>query len=398
MHVAFWSPAWPLEKHHNGIVTYVHWMRRELEGQGHRVSVFSGLVDVEVKDPNVHFVQRDRWGSLVRRLAGRLYPHNRDIFRWGEVIGAAVRRVHQHDPIDIFEMEESFGWAADVGRITSIPTLMKLHGPAFLSLVDEELTSPIGVERIEREGRALAAAAAIASPCGVTLTQTLERYRLTPPIAAHIVNPVTMNADAPLWNLAACDRNTILFVGRFDKRKGADLVMQAFATLLQTRPELKLVIVGPDAGLLQPDGSRIHFQAYRDAVLPEALSQRVEFKGRMANREVAALRCQAMVTVVASRWENQGYAALEAMLQGCPVVCSDAGGCPEIIAHGQTGLLARSGDAADFAHQLATVLADPTAAAAMGSAARAYVLAQHSPARVAAESIALFDRVIGTPR
>ena len=30
MHIAMWSPAWPLEKYQNGIVTYVHWMKREL--------------------------------------------------------------------------------------------------------------------------------------------------------------------------------------------------------------------------------------------------------------------------------------------------------------------------------------------------------------------------------
>ena len=35
MHIAFWSPSWPLQKNHNGIVTYTDQMKRELEARGH---------------------------------------------------------------------------------------------------------------------------------------------------------------------------------------------------------------------------------------------------------------------------------------------------------------------------------------------------------------------------
>ena len=101
-----------------------------------------------------------------------------------------------------------------------------------------------------------------------------------------------------------------------------------------------------------------------------------------------------MVTVVASRWENQSYTSLEAMLQGCPVVSSDTGGCPEIISHGVTGLLARSGDASDLAAKLAMMLDDPQKAAAMGASAQAYVSEFHASSRVAAQSLGLYERVI----
>ena len=36
MHIAFWSPSWPLQKNHNGIITYTDQMKRELEARGHR--------------------------------------------------------------------------------------------------------------------------------------------------------------------------------------------------------------------------------------------------------------------------------------------------------------------------------------------------------------------------
>ena len=187
-------------------------------------------------------------------------------------------------------------------------------------------------------------------------------------------------------------------VGRFDRRKGGDVILTAFKELLAERPNLKLVFVGPDYGLHQPGGEVVGFDAYRDALFPPELRGRVDFRGRMAHHEISALRPRAAVTVIASRWENQGYTALEAMLQGCPVVCSDAGGCPESVIHGKTGLLARSEDAADFAAKLKAMLDDPAAAAAMGAAARRHVLEHHSAERVARQSLALYERMIANAR
>ncbi len=399
MHVALFTPGWPLGRYHNGIVTYVHWMRRELESLGHRVSVFSRTDDPSTVDPHLHVVRRGVAGQIVRRVFRHRFPIERDIFEWGRVIGASMLDLHKRDPIDVIEMEESFGWSADVSRITGIPVLVKLHGPAFLSLVEEELGTPMGQERVRREGVALASATAIAAPAESTLSQTLVHYGLDPAIREHVVNPMALVDDgAPRWRLDACDRQTILFVGRFDRRKGGDVVLQAFALLLAQRPALTLVFVGPDDGLLQPDGSRVGFAAFRDSTLPPELRERVEFRGRMQNREIGELRARAMVTMVASRWENQGYTALEAMYQGCPVVCSDVGGNPESVIQGRTGLLARSADAADFAAQIGKLLDDPALAARLGAAARAHVIEHHAAGKVANASLALYQRVISGQR
>ena len=274
MHIAMWSPAWPLEKYQNGIVTYVHWMKRELERRGHRVSVFADArYAASTSDRDVHYVQMRLRDRLMRRISNLRRPGEYGIFDYSAVISAAISSVHRHDPIDIIEMEESFGWFADVGKRTSIPVLVKLHGPAFLSMVEDELNSPLVRERIEREGAALRRAPAIVAPSKLTLAQTIERYQLAPKIQGHIVNPVTMSEDAPTWNLNGCDRNTVLFVGRFDLRKGADIALKAFALLLKDKPELKLIFVGPDEGLPDSGGGRIKFGAFRELIFgPEERS------------------------------------------------------------------------------------------------------------------------------
>jgi glycosyltransferase involved in cell wall biosynthesis len=394
MHIAFWSPAWPLEKYQNGIITYVHWMKRELEGQGHRVSVFTEVLDPSSTEPRIYKVRRGLWDRLMPRLMGRRVPTGSDTFAFSAVIAREILRVHRRDPIDVLEMEESFGWFADIARRTSLPLLVKLHGPAFLSLVEDEINTPFGQERVDREGRALRLASAVISPSSSTLERTAERYCLSPRERAHVVNPLVMDDDTPLWQLEACERNTILFVGRFDLRKGADIMLKAFLSILKRRPDLRLIFVGPDYGLPAADGRRVQFAPYCDSLFGVELRDRVDFRGRMPNREIAKLRARAMVTVVASRWENQSYAVLETMFQGCPLVSTDAGGCPESVVNGVTGRLAKSEDPEDFAAQILAMVEDPEGARSMGQAARRYVLEQHSPKQVADASLDLYNKVI----
>jgi glycosyltransferase involved in cell wall biosynthesis len=395
MHIAFWSPAWPIEKFNNGIITYVHWMKRELERQGHRVSVFTRELDSSVRDPAVYVVKgRPFWGRVMRRLSGTPFSVEQGIFNYSWSIAARLRGVHRRYPIDVIDMEESFGWFADVGAQTGLPVLVKLHGPAFLSFVENELTSSFGKEKVDREGQALRRASTIISPCQRTLMQTVEYYGLTPKGARHIVNPLTMDADTPLWRLETCDRNTILFVGRFDLRKGADVVLQAFLSMLKERPHLNLIFVGPDSGVSMSDGRQLNFNSYCDLLFPKALRHRVDYRGRLSYQAIAKLRTKAMTTVIASRWENQGYTLLEAMYQGCPVVCTDAGGCPESVMDGVTGRLARSEDPHDFALKISSVLEDPVGAAAMGQAGRQHVIANHAAEKVATETLEMYREII----
>jgi glycosyltransferase involved in cell wall biosynthesis len=395
MHIALWSPAWPIEKFNNGIITYVHWMKRELERQGHRVSVFTREVDISVRDPAIYVVKgRPFWGRVKRRLFGTPSSIEQGIFNFSAEIAARIRQVHRRDPIDIVEMEESFGWFADVEAQIGLPVLVKLHGPAFLSLVGNELASSFAKAKIDREGQALRRSSAIIAPSRRTLSETIDRYGLTPKYKRHIVNPLTMDKDAPLWRLKTCDRNTILFVGRFDLLKGADIALQAFLLALKVRPNLNLIFVGPDNGLSMPDGTQSHFNEYCDSLFRQPLRDRVDYRGRLSNREIAQLRTKAMVTIVASRWESQGYTVLEAMYQGCPVVSTDVGGIPESVIDGVTGRLARSEDPHDFAVKIGSMLEDPEGAEAIGQAARQHVIANHAAAKVAAETLEMYQKLI----
>jgi glycosyltransferase involved in cell wall biosynthesis len=392
MHVALFTPAWPPGAVANGIVTYVAAMRGELMRQGHRVSLFSP--DVRVRAPDLHPVAASPTERVVDALVVRVSRRPRTVFDLGTTIAATIRRVHARDPIDVVEMEESFGWAGVVAAATSLPLVCKLHGPAFLTLVAAELASEGGREKVRREGDALARLPVIVAPSRYTLDETLRHYALRPTVAEHVVNPVEPPANVELWDPARCERDSVLFVGRFDAVKGGDLMVLAFQRLLARRPGARLVFVGPDPGVLRGDGSAVRLHDFVASLGDRALADAITTTGALAPAQVAELRPRAAVTVVASRRESQGYTALEAMLQACPVVVTDTSGLSEIVEHGVTGLKAMPEDPEALALQIERMLDDRELARALGVAGRAFVLREHAPAAVVARMLGVYRRAI----
>jgi glycosyltransferase involved in cell wall biosynthesis len=392
MHVALFTPAWPPGTVANGIVTYVNTIRAELLAQGHRVSVFSPVVETVSAD--VHQVVVSMGERVVGALTARLQRRRNSVFDLGRTIAATIQRVHARDPIDVVEMEESFGWAGDVADRSQVPVVCKLHGPAFLTMVGEELETEFGQEKVRREGDALARLPVIVAPSRYTLAETLARYRLRPVIAEQLVNPVALAEGMALWDPANCERDTVLFVGRFEKIKGGDLAVLAFRRLLARSPHAQLVFVGPDPGLARRDRSTTHLDEFVASLDDPALARAIKYKGPLDPCSLAELRPHAAVVLVPSRRESQGYTALEAMLQACPVVCTDTSGLSEIVEHGVTGLKARPEDPDDLATQMKRILDDPSFGRSLGLAGRAYVLRHHAPAPVVAQALDVYRRAI----
>jgi 2-deoxystreptamine N-acetyl-D-glucosaminyltransferase/2-deoxystreptamine glucosyltransferase len=74
--------------------------------------------------------------------------------------------------------------------------------------------------------------------------------------------------------------------------------------------------------------------------------------------------------VLPSQYEEMGSVLVEAMVAGLPVVATDVGGIPEVVRHGETGLLVPPGDVAALAAALDRVVADPVLRARLADGAR----------------------------
>ena len=96
----------------------------------------------------------------------------------------------------------------------------------------------------------------------------------------------------------------------------------------------------------------------------------VTFLGWVANTELPPYYRAAAVSVIPSLEEGFGIPAAEAMGCETPVVASDAGGLPEVVEHGVTGLIVPRGDSSALAEAIGSLLADPERRTRMGRAGR----------------------------
>ena len=396
MHIVLVSPGWPMGVP-NGIVTYVHHLRAGLLQLGHRVTVIAVKAGAGHRSAQVYQIEPG-WATRVEQTLCRVARRQVDALDWApRLIIDTLRRVHRASPVDIVEMEESFGWFAQVQRGVPMPVVVKLHGPAFLTRVEEAAPSPAVLALIEREAHALRQARYVFAPALDTISRTFDRFNVRDLPLTVIRNPVAAPITSELiWNARDCDPKHVLFVGRFHHIKGGDLVLQTFRRMLDRDPGLRLSFVGPNSERMQFGPRSLSIQECIHDWFGEEFGHAVKVWGPMPPADIQALRCNAAVTVVASRWENQPNTALEAMAQACPVAATPAGGVREVIDNGRTGVLAASADAAKLSEAIFVLLDDLDAAGAMGAAARAYVQEAHDPAKVAQQTVELYRSVLTT--
>ena len=114
----------------------------------------------------------------------------------------------------------------------------------------------------------------------------------------------------------------------------------------------------------------------------ERLEGRVHFAGWLGPGEIESLYAAADVVVFPSVWnEPFGLVGLEAMAHGKPVVAFEVGGVPEWLVDGKTGFLCERRDTGAMSAAIASLLADPALAVAMGAAGRRRVRKRSGQAR-----------------
>lgn len=376
----------------NGIVTYVHHLRNGLRSIGHRVTVVASPIQSSGDTAGIFSIEAGTRTKGVRMLK-RLTQMDNDPFAWPpRMIADTLMRIARADPIDIVEMEESFGWFAEVQQRVSMPVVTKLHGPAFLTQVEHARLSEELTQRIAREGSALQGARFVFAPSTDVITKTFDRYAITQLQRVVIPNPVVTPMDAQhIWRANHCDPRLLLFVGRFEKIKGADFLLRVFRTMLDVDPALRLMLVGPNDGKLSIDGKSMSLWELIDAWFGDEFKNAIDVRGALPMHEIQQLRTKAALTVVCSSWENQPNTALEAMAQGCPVVAVGVGGVSEVIEDGVTGILTPAGDVGRFAEAAMGVINDLERAAKIGGRAREYVRRAHDPAKIAQCTVEFYD-------
>lgn len=220
----------------------------------------------------------------------------------------------------------------------------------------------------------------------------------------------------------------IVCVGRMDRAKGVEALLQAAAVLKSaprahrarlrrtmieagvfdgrnpspecfsqghSRAGFKVVVVGGNDN--RRDGVAAHEMARLKAIARDLqLGSAVEFRGVVPQEELPMYYAAADVCAVPSRYESFGMVALEAMSSGRPVVGFASRGLQQTVRQGRSGLLVPPGDIAGLAAALDHVLSDDALARRMGIAARESVRG-FSWDQVVDRSVAVYEDSVNVP-
>jgi glycosyltransferase involved in cell wall biosynthesis len=176
----------------------------------------------------------------------------------------------------------------------------------------------------------------------------------------------------------------IFAAARQEHQKGLDVLLEAMPSVLEHRPDARLVIAGRPGNqspLLEASAERL------------GLGERARFLG--VRPDVAELLCAADVFVVPSRWEGFGSVLIEAMALEAPIVVSDLPPVREVLPDEDHARFVAPGQPATLAAAIVATLADVEGAARRAEVARTRFLQRYTIDRVAGEMAAFYRRAQG---
>jgi len=337
-----------------GSARYLSGLAEAMRALGHQVDIVTAARHV----PSVGYSERGLLGQVTRSLrrVALVLPSS-----FAAVLRTRPDVVNVHFALD--------GIGAVLGAVvTRTRVVVNFQGPwaaeAVATGVRGKWRVSTSVRRaIERWVYHRADACIVLS--GAFRDLLIESYGV-PPNRVHVIPPGIDHArfaPSPADTARATQPFTIVTVRRLVPRMGLDIAIEALARL-PIRPDSRLLIAGTG-----PERQRLErLASERD------LSDRVTFLGRVPDEELPRLYRQADACVVPSReLEGFGYAALEALAAGTPVIASATGGLVDLLTPLEPRWLCPP-DADRFAEVLAELAEDasrfPTGAQCSAYAAR----------------------------
>jgi len=325
-----------------------HWDSREPKEDSHM-----GFPRVRVRVPSV-------LGSSSMLESGLRYA-----LRWPAEIAVLRRLVLQHRIAVVnphFPGLNAWPWI-DLMRAQSGPEklILSFHGSDIRSAFQMGWPHRMFFRRLLRGASAVVG-------CSRGLLEEIRMFEPTLRNGTAVVNGVTgaggRGGEAALRRIGG---PLLATVGRFEYRKGHDILLGAFERLLPRYPEAKLWIIG---------GAGDELDRTQRLIESRRLSRHVTLLVGIDQAKVAPTIRQADVFVLSSRWvkgklgEGLPLAILEAGIEALPVVSTRCCGADEVLEDNKSGLLTPLDDVDELAKAIGRVLADPELGNRFGQALR----------------------------
>ncbi len=204
------------------------------------------------------------------------------------------------------------------------------------------------------------------------------------PECADRIRVAPMPVDETLFSPGGGPRTELLFVGRLDGQKGADLALRALAELRGPAAELPLRLVG--SGPLEPDLHRLAKEL--------GIAARLHWESDLTQDELADRYRRAAALLVPGSHEGLGLVAVEGQLSGAPVVAAASGGLLDVVDDGSSGWTFPPGEPSALARVVEEVAGHPAGAAERAETGRRAAAERFGAPAAARAYAALYAEVL----
>lgn len=356
---------WLIRSGHQVVVLYLSYSRVEERRwrEGDVEFIEAGLYGLHYYFSKLPFIG-NRYALIVRSL------------EYMYVLRRVVLKEVKSNKVSIVEIPEVM-----YSRILlkHVPIVVRMHSLDWIWRKYAD-SKPVGRRSFDMfaERRLLRSASAVCSPSHALVNSVEKVCNLK--ICAKIT-PYPLDTSAWQPRHENLDNDVILFVGRVERRKGADALIRAMKRVWLVRPNAKLILVGS----VDPK---------MDEMLESSKDDRIVIIGKVALDRLQKYYCLATLLAVPSRWDNSPNVIYEGMASGLPVVATNVGGIPELVRDGETGYLVEVDDDEALAGRIFDILTNPRLAEDMGRAAREIAISQYDIAVVADETLEHYRKVI----
>ena len=364
-----------------GVTTAVETLRRGLLAQGHGAWVFA---------PAWSGPHRDAAGVYrYPSIPAPTYPGFAVPLPFSRQVGRAARGLE----LDVFHAQHPFllgVTARRMARAQHRPLVFTYHTRyekyAHYVPLPERLVAALAVKLACR----FANSADLVVAPSARIADGLEAGGVRAPIAV-VPTGVPLDLFRP-GDRAAARRGLglpepaplCLYVGRLDREKSVELLIEAFASIAGAVSGARLILVG--------QGS--HEGALKRLAAASPAGSAIDFAGSVAREALPPYYQAADLFLFASETETQGLVLAEAHACGLPAVAVRAPGVDEVVRDGETGLLTKS-DAQELADAAIGLLLDADRRLGMGRAARELAEREFSADRQVAVMAGLYRRLLG---
>lgn len=172
----------------------------------------------------------------------------------------------------------------------------------------------------------------------------------------------------------------VLYVGALRPVKGPDVLLEAFFEVMSSKPDARLCIIG--TGDME--------DALRRSVEMQGMEANVELLGAIPHSDLVQYYAKAKIVAVPSRSEGLPLVAIEAAIMGRPVVATDVGGLPEVVADNESGLVVPCNNPAALSRAILSLLDDDELCATLGRQAKSRALNLFNQRNMAAAFVQLY--------